>query len=1128
VLAAIPPPAPVSVASPDPEMVRNLVEMGFPEARAVRALNATAPAGLEYAMEWLLSRVGTAESEDGDGDVGSGDGDSDEDDDDENENDEDVDEDEVGADADENVGYGDGGMMEHNEDSDEGDLGDNLDEMEGELADALDRAYDYAVDHEGEHGNDVVEQGDNRGVDGVRIRDGVERNLLSRRHDVAGRSDAMRDLNTDAPADRIMSDSHGGDGPAHSAEAPVEAPELFELGSAALRPDRQSTKAATLHDAEDNSGSGTGTETETRAPSLLSLDGNADELLQISADSETDDLLRALEKTSSLSRRTTDKLVSQFHGLMLPNFVRREHSTPANDLKGGKAVIKPVEVGSYNDSKQKLFESLQPMLRRAIAGDNESGDPALLAVDLLSAMERCGFLTFKAREDYAMMIADGFRSPTNNKYSRYRVGAMWAHHGGKAARSALVSCDIGTICLSILERGCTLWEKALAAPTFDDDTVRPIQKLSIGDAMPPASISGSIGSNHVLELAKIAPCLLLLDAFVRFGKQDAVREAALKLSTKEKTDAKVVGEDGSTRDPGDRTDERRPRVTDTGGGDGDNDDAGANNDDDDDAGADNGDQNGANDDDVVDEITPAAPRQALPAITEDDDVAVDEQLQQLKLESYDTKERAFKATRDEILGLLYPDVALAFSKTLSLDKTLDICLKLLRLWKDKEVGDALTAVLQLLTSLTSDSQMASKFVSAGGLELLLELPSLDTRRVSSTDPRLVRSYTRTIVRHVVEDLDTMCAGMETELRMLFATKFLRGRPTTPRALLFAAAPLAERDLPAFIQALSNVCQLRNDRRTLEAIPVADASDKDRTATQGTTTKNEEEVTVPVNVRAVIDSLVMLLVSTSEGQQPLSAGVALQSSASGVSDDTARAIEHAQHKSVFAMYLLTELVTLFPSCARALVETRSPSPLVDGTALDFVIRHLLPLPTPVSWRTPVDLARASLELVAALYGRPGLCCQSAVDAVSCAAVAELARAKPRAGAIGAFADCVNHARVPHVLRAFLASGVADSLAQSLDKLELNLSGMNEVVISVLRALEELGAAAIAIAEGTIDDDYAEGGGPAGHHSTGRAPHRGNHLGRLMQQAGIFGTQQLGGGGARGGRVMPPRSDYALVL
>jgi hypothetical protein len=155
--------------------------------------------------------------------------------------------------------------------------------------------------------------------------------------------------------------------------------------------------------------------------------------------------------------------------------------------------------------------------------------------------------------------------------------------------------------------------------------------------------------------------------------------------------------------------------------------------------------------------------------------------------------------------------------------------------------------------------------------------------------------------------------------------------------------------------------------------------------------------------------------------------------------------------------------LFPVCAAVFVRAQSPSFQVDGTALDYVVQYLLPGPwgqhaaaQGVRWNVGEGASALSRELMVALCRRQAGAYQHVVDALAKSAARELVRPPhPRPAAVQTYATCVVHCRRPCVMRAFLTSGIADSLVQSLDKMDLNAEGMSEVVSAVLRAVEELG-------------------------------------------------------------------------
>ncbi|XP_020547513.1 E3 ubiquitin-protein ligase UPL2 isoform X2 [Sesamum indicum] len=117
-------------------------------------------------------------------------------------------------------------------------------------------------------------------------------------------------------------------------------------------------------------------------------------------------------------------------------------------------------------------------------------------------------------------------------------------------------------------------------------------------------------------------------------------------------------------------------------------------------------------------------------------------------------------------------------------------------------SETMHAVLQLCSTLTRTHAVAVSFLDAGGLHLLLSLPA-SSLFVGFDNVAAV------IIRHIVEDSQTLQQAMESEIRHSFSTAANRqssGR-VTARNFLSNLSSLVQRDPIIFMQAAKSVCQV---------------------------------------------------------------------------------------------------------------------------------------------------------------------------------------------------------------------------------------------------------------------------------------------------------------------------------
>ncbi|XP_062098638.1 E3 ubiquitin-protein ligase UPL2-like [Humulus lupulus] len=122
--------------------------------------------------------------------------------------------------------------------------------------------------------------------------------------------------------------------------------------------------------------------------------------------------------------------------------------------------------------------------------------------------------------------------------------------------------------------------------------------------------------------------------------------------------------------------------------------------------------------------------------------------------------------------------------------------------KNQLPSETMHAVLQLCSTLTRTHSVAVSFLDAGGLSLLLSLPT------SSLFPGF-DNIAATIIRHVLEDPQTLQQAMEFEIRhslVAAANRHSNGR-VSPRIFLSSLSSAISRDPVIFMCAAQSVCQV---------------------------------------------------------------------------------------------------------------------------------------------------------------------------------------------------------------------------------------------------------------------------------------------------------------------------------
>ncbi|XP_038984362.1 E3 ubiquitin-protein ligase UPL1-like [Phoenix dactylifera] len=156
---------------------------------------------------------------------------------------------------------------------------------------------------------------------------------------------------------------------------------------------------------------------------------------------------------------------------------------------------------------------------------------------------------------------------------------------------------------------------------------------------------------------------------------------------------------------------------------------------------------------------------------------------------------------------------------------------------------AMQAILQLCARLTKTHAIATQFLETGGLAALFSLPR--TCIFPGFD-----SLASVIVRHLIEDPQTLQTAMELEIRQTLTGTLSRhaGR-LSPRIFLTSMAPVISRDPEIFMRAAAAVCQLESSGGRMNIVLLKEKEkDKDKMKACGIETgvPSNEPIKMPEN------------------------------------------------------------------------------------------------------------------------------------------------------------------------------------------------------------------------------------------------------------------------------------------
>lgn len=1068
---------------PNPAVLSSIVDMGFSERQGRRALQRVHPAGLEQAMDWLLAHPDDDDSSGSNDDVGLPGLVSD--DDDAGMNDGNVDaEDPSGsspdpsveraADGTESGGGGDVAMPAADSGGEEvaGNAevnrrglevsGDRLDEPQGTGANERSQDRPEPVDSVADPARDRPETTHDGTAGGAACDPAMEDEGDEAAATDLCRADGSSFAASSSPAgpQRTQMDESPGGRPEKGPEdeSPCESPQNF----CRLGPDGQVITAGVggkwceggllqLATRIDRKELGRVLSRTVKVPAMArDLLRECDIVIGNSAESEEVAVFHDVD-ADSIERSPSEE---QIH----PATVRAERQSGSASTTSRKVMrLDPVEIDDYMSAKAGLFEVLERVTRRAVEeaatttpSENDRPD---VGVELLIAMEKDGYLTSESLDNYASLLAAGFNSRCEKVgvtavdapvYSLLKSAALWAHHGDLAVRQSLSKTGIGRSALSFIRGSCGRWSSMSAFPSVEESTVQPIEKLSIHESRLDISGSDNVGKDATFaalshDLRCTTASLLLLDAFVRNQRSDNLLLLANHSAARENSKAAEIdaaGPPGENRSSADHStpgeEEPVPARMHVDG----------------------------DEDEVVEALNLEEEEEEMTRARERCDAEIDKQLS----ETLTDFEKWTQDRRFSVIGPTSDEDG--FSEDISIPSGIRLCLDLLLAWKNVEVGDALPALLQFLSSLTQED--ASGFLESGGIAVVLGMKELSAQTsCSAAEVRLIRSHVRAILRHTVEDKESLREAMEIELRALVSQALQQGSLTT-RGVLKMAQPLLERDISACLAAIAHVITLSKDKSHMREY----VSARESRLRKSEGRVDHEASKVRSNVVEVVKSLVALLHPTADALDKMETGIGEENevskgSARNMSSKRPSATNSTKddaylENALFALDALVEFVSVFPVCCAMFVNLPSPNPAIEGSALDFVVQQFLTLDNERKWAAKPSgvvahhISEACTHLLTVMCRRDASAHQHVVDALTSAASIELVRKPgPRLSSVRMYAKTISTLLSGRgVVPAFLSSGILDSLLQSLGKMDLNAEGASEVITCVLTAMEIL--------------------------------------------------------------------------
>ncbi|WOL17494.1 E3 ubiquitin-protein ligase [Canna indica] len=300
------------------------------------------------------------------------------------------------------------------------------------------------------------------------------------------------------------------------------------------------------------------------------------------------------------------------------------------------------------------------------------------------------------------------------------------------------------------------------------------------------------------------------------------------------------------------------------------------------------------------------------------------------------------------------------------------------------------AVLQLSAHLTKTHALASQFLESGSLAALFNLSK------SCMFPLFpgFDSLVSVIVRHLIEDPQTLQTAMELEMRQ---TLMGHSGRFSPRLFLTSTAPLISRDPAVFMRAAAAVCQIESSGgRTNITLKKDKEKDKDKLRNSVTEiglpstesirmpenklcdipskcSRNHKRV--PANISQVIDQLLEIILSHPSPQKPeevaststpmeVDEHVVREKGKSKIGETIMLDKDNSSERSVwlskmtFVLKLLTDILLMYTHAVGVIlrrdVETFQLQCCGQLGVLHHILHHLLPLASEKSSDTSDEL------------------------------------------------------------------------------------------------------------------------------------------------------------------------------
>ncbi|KAL5548638.1 hypothetical protein UlMin_003869 [Ulmus minor] len=383
----------------------------------------------------------------------------------------------------------------------------------------------------------------------------------------------------------------------------------------------------------------------------------------------------------------------------------------------------------------------------------------------------------------------------------------------------------------------------------------------------------------------------------------------------------------------------------------------------------------------------------------------------LTLTSPDTEKRSVPDSHEE-LGTTFENILGKSTGYLTIEESHKVLLVACDLIKQHVPAVIMQAVLQLCARLTKTHALALQFLENGGLAALFGLPR------SSFFPGY-DTVASAIVRHLLEDPQTLQTAMEWEIRQTLSSNRHSGR-VSARTFLTSMASVISRDPVVFLKAAAAVCQLDTsggrpivvlskekdkDKEKLKATGVeAGLSSNDSVRipenkvhdSSGKCSKGHKKI--PANLTQVIDQLLEIVLkfplpNVQEESLSNSSSMEVDEPASKVKgkskvDETKKSESESERsaglaKVTFVLKLLSDILLMYVHSVGVILKrdlemsqlraSNQPDSPGGGGVFHHVLHRLLPLAIdksagPDEWRDKLS-EKASWFLVV-LCGRSG--------------------------------------------------------------------------------------------------------------------------------------------------------------